>query len=706
MKTNFFLKTISVVVMFILITGTFLSLAPSSISASASNSSLAQWPPTPSITVHLLENVVEAAFWPLNTPLSLTITGSGVSYTAQGTATPDPWGTAGFRFNLGAAFLLTPGQVITISGGTTTKVLTVMDLYVDSHDPGEKTVAGHSDPNAKIRVDIWAPGNPYQEVTADGNGSWAVTFAAFSDPFTPFTDGTASSADNDGDITQFRINMGSMTARTDWPGADNVFYVNCSPARLYTLRIDDPSNGPGDDFEVTQPCTLAGWGDYVINFILVGFTLDVEDEVTVASGHHIRTLVVSSRGSTSFDLKNDTISGVNQPDTYLSISTPGAQRTIKTGSDGKWSIDYKVPGPNGEPVEHIVRGMSGSVAEMDAQGDNTVYGWQVPSPFLEVRPQTNLVYAVGWGKGVHLALSVDSAQGQHLAGLTTIVGDAPSPDPNVALADFSLAGFDLQPGQVLTVSGGGITFAYLIPEPKITKFEIITDTIRGTGTPGAQVVVNVKATTGQRISRWVIVNEAGNWMASFGPPSNPPDSPPTFDLQPGSGGAVLEINKYLDKSWGNEWTIPYPSSGSVAGGGEFNSPAGAYFAKPAFTDTAIFVFAATYWKTAGAPKGRVLFEFKAFDFQSTSLDWMAIEGDRIQMTGTGKVDGKGVYGFMINAVDGALSSPRGKDLLRIRIWDKATGKVIYDNMPGAADAIRPTTPEKNGDILILKNIEV
>jgi hypothetical protein len=51
---------------------------------------------------------------------------------------------------------------------------------------------------------------------------------------------------------------------------------------------------------------------------------------------------------------------------------------------------------------------------------------------------------------------------------------------------------------------------------------------------------------------------------------------------------------------------------------------------------------------------------------------------------------------MLSAIDG---SP---DRFRIRIWDKVTGVVIYDNQIGAADDANPTMALGGGSITIHK----
>jgi hypothetical protein len=46
----------------------------------------------------------------------------------------------------------------------------------------------------------------------------------------------------------------------------------------------------------------------------------------------------------------------------------------------------------------------------------------------------------------------------------------------------------------------------------------------------------------------------------------------------------------------------------------------------------------------------------------------------------------------------------GIDKLRIKIWDKTTGAIVYDSQPGASDAADPTTPVGPGaTITIVSN---
>ncbi|MCU0487070.1 MAG: hypothetical protein MUC85_13280, partial [Anaerolineales bacterium] len=83
-------------------------------------------------------------------------------------------------------------------------------------------------------------------------------------------------------------------------------------------------------------------------------------------------------------------------------------------------------------------------------------------------------------------------------------------------------------------------------------------------------------------------------------------------------------------------------------------------------------------------------------FKSTSYDWLVIAGTKAQYKGTGTINGAGEYKFILTAIDG---SP---DKFRIKIWDKVTGEVIYDNQAGARDAADPVTAIGGGSIVIHK----
>jgi hypothetical protein len=152
-----------------------------------------------------------------------------------------------------------------------------------------------------------------------------------------------------------------------------------------------------------------------------------------------------------------------------------------------------------------------------------------------------------------------------------------------------------------------------------------------------------------------------------------------------------------------QYVVVYdPSGGFVTGGGWIDSPKGAYAANPDLTGRATFGFVAKYQKGATKPSGQTQFQFHAGDlnFHSTAYEWLVVSGARAQYKGTGTINGTGDYGFLLTANDGQLNGGGGTDKFRIKIWDTASGAIVYDNQRGATDDAAVTTALQSGSIVI------
>jgi hypothetical protein len=148
-----------------------------------------------------------------------------------------------------------------------------------------------------------------------------------------------------------------------------------------------------------------------------------------------------------------------------------------------------------------------------------------------------------------------------------------------------------------------------------------------------------------------------------------------------------------------------PEGGFVTGGGWIDSPAGAYVPDQALTGRASFGFVSKYQKGATSPTGNTEFQFKSanLNFHSESYEWLVIAGAKAKYKGTGTINGQGEYRFMLSAIDGQMSDGEGVDKFRIRIWDKVSGDLVYDNQMGAEDDADPTTVIGGGSIVIHKD---
>jgi hypothetical protein len=150
-----------------------------------------------------------------------------------------------------------------------------------------------------------------------------------------------------------------------------------------------------------------------------------------------------------------------------------------------------------------------------------------------------------------------------------------------------------------------------------------------------------------------------------------------------------------------------PNAGFVTGGGWIDSPAGAYPSNPGLSGRANFGFVSKYQKGAATPTGQTEFEFRLanFNFHSTAYDWLVVAGRKAQYKGSGSVNGSGNYGFLLTATDGDLPGGTAIDQFRIKIWDVATGAIVYDNAMGTSDDIDNAQPQaiSGGSIVIHSN---
>lgn len=148
-----------------------------------------------------------------------------------------------------------------------------------------------------------------------------------------------------------------------------------------------------------------------------------------------------------------------------------------------------------------------------------------------------------------------------------------------------------------------------------------------------------------------------------------------------------------------------PNGGYVTGGGWINSPSGACklaAACEAATGRANFGFNSKYKHGATVPTGQTEFQFKAgnLNFHSATYEWLVVSGAKAQYKGSGTINGAGDYGFMLTAIDGQINGGGGSDKFRIKIWNKTSGAVVYDNQMGAADDADPSTTLQGGSIVI------
>ncbi|MDQ3845902.1 MAG: hypothetical protein M3342_18110, partial [Bacteroidota bacterium] len=147
-----------------------------------------------------------------------------------------------------------------------------------------------------------------------------------------------------------------------------------------------------------------------------------------------------------------------------------------------------------------------------------------------------------------------------------------------------------------------------------------------------------------------------------------------------------------------------PNGGYGYGGGWYNSPQGALKANTAATGKVSYGFHVNYFKGAANPKGETQFEFKVgeLEFNALNYDYLSVSGYKAQIKGSGRIIGdQSGYLFILTVIDGDIAGGGGVDKIRMKIYNKNTGAVIYDTQPGASDAADPTTAVDTGSSITI-----
>lgn len=125
-----------------------------------------------------------------------------------------------------------------------------------------------------------------------------------------------------------------------------------------------------------------------------------------------------------------------------------------------------------------------------------------------------------------------------------------------------------------------------------------------------------------------------------------------------------------------------PTGAAVGGGGWFFSAQGAYRKQRIHAGRASFSFVSTVANQGAGPM-TLKFHVADMDFRSAGYESQSVGGNRVQYQGSGTLNGKGNYKFLLAAVDGSTSKAVRDSRLRLKVWHvdaRSKGEVIdYDN---------------------------
>jgi len=393
------------------------------------------------------------------------------------------------------------------------------------------------------------------------------------------------------------------------------------------------------------PVTLFG-----ANLMLIG------DKVPVA------LLLRTNLGSYSFNL-DVPLAADGQRFFGIALSRPGEYVTgfqFSVGGSGSALLldDVAVghmgaPNTNADPVASAggsYVGEEGSAVALalsgtDSDGDALTFSWDLGDGTTGsgAAPPANHVYA---DNGTYvIMLAVDDGRG----GVDTARTTATISNVAPSLAAFSI------PATPMGLTPGGITV------PVSSSF---TD-------PGTVDTHTASLDCGSGVTaQSEVVGEMASSACSF------------------SSAGVYSIRLTVrDKDGGSDTKLSSapivvfdPAGGRLTGGGWVASPAGAVAFAPTAAGKLTFSLNARYEPGSSIPTGKAELNLTVgkLEFRSTSLDWLVATEASAQLQGRGTVNGRGDYAFSVVAIDGQSTGA-----VRIRIWHRPSGTLLYDSRPGA-----------------------
>ena len=338
--------------------------------------------------------------------------------------------------------------------------------------------------------------------------------------------------------------------------------------------------------------------------------------------------------------------------------------------------------------------------QADADGDGRGDACNNVAPEVGIGGQ----YAVVEGGSVTLTATSTDADNDPLTAVWDFNGDGVYDDATGLSVTFSAAALDGPSTHVVSVSvsdgkvstNASTTVDVANAAPVVSAVSVPADPIR----LGSAVTVSASFSDAGAADTHSALWQWGDGTSSAGGSHTYAAAGVytlTFTVTDDDGGAASAVHQYV--------VVYDPEGGFVTGGGWIMSPAGAYAPDPALAGKASFGFVSKYKKGATVPSGQTQFQFHAagMNFHSTAYEWLVISGAKAQYKGSGTINGAGDYGFLLTAVDGQVNGGGGTDTFRIKIWDRATSVVVYDNQVGSSDDTTPTTALGGGSIVIHQN---
>ena len=497
---------------------------------------------------------VEGWGWPLETEITLTIddpsNGEGVDYQASSYATmydviPDltivPFPLDDMSFDL------SPGQLFTMTDGTTVKSLTLEDIRVTNVDVDADIIMGITEAYREVTVNLYEDA-PYRTAIADAGGYWSADFSVEQEDQGVYDlhydmEGHAIIHDEDGDgsVSQWSIHNPGINARHN---DDCMQGWGWFLGRTLTIEFDDPSTSETPDFNTSLVIEGMEWDpNYSFDIHIDGFDIKTGDIITASDGTITKNLTVDNLTFTSVDLEADIVYGTAQPFQEIDVWTCDEygcdpHRNVSADSDGYWLANFAVPGVNeGEEfVADLKLGTWIDSGVFDEDGDRTMFGFTIPNPVIFSRANDDQIEGWDWPIGETVTIEVDDPATEDNPDYTrSVLVEIIEGDPHSFL--FFTEDYDLRPGDIVTAYTdtpvyGLLTKTLNVSSLTITNVDLELDIVYGIAEPLRSLSIWPCDETSCDPNRTVTADEFGEWAADFGNPGPNEGEELVSDLRP------------------------------------------------------------------------------------------------------------------------------------------------------------------------------
>jgi hypothetical protein len=389
------------------------------------------------------------------------------------------------------------GDEVTLTGEGTTRTHLVQNLAVSSVDAATDVVAGTADNGAEVHIWVHEFGESDMRLSTE-DGTWEAAFGSISFDLLLGMCGRSEIQDAEGNATA-----------VDWcvpVAGTGDFYAVPDENRIWanrwieggdvSLTIFDTDGDPVySESRVVPPPSARPWTEVLFES---GFSLEPGQRIVISQGDYARELIVSSIRVTGFDLGTQTIFGTGDPGAEFLVGIDGVDVWGTVGDDGTWAVQN----------ENLTGGVWGSAIQFDEDGDSTRDIFGAPNPNLYAVPDENRIWANEWIAGGEVTLTIlDSGEGEVYSDSRIVLPPSERPWTQVLFE----SGFVLEPGQRIVINQGDYARELIVSSIRVTGFDLGTQTIVGTGDPGAEFFVGIGG-----VDVWGTVGDNGTWSVQHG----------------------------------------------------------------------------------------------------------------------------------------------------------------------------------------------